>query len=211
MLLAPSLAKASSGMHGLKITPAPEGPIIEFTNGDYVLADGVSPFPSTGWARDESPRIYRAEETRSWRVGDFHTLWGRFTFDRSALGTGPIALYTVGMRSQFDVIVNGENIYRNYAKLTDQKLAWYRPFLVPIPPGALRSGRNEILVRAVSQDTIGVGRIVLGPNGVIQDYFNTNFFWRVAAPATANVTMLVLGLFSFLLWAYRRRPRFSGS
>lgn len=205
ILLAPSFAAASGALHELTIDPSSEGPVIEFNDGDYVLSDGVSSFPATGWVREESPRIYRAEETRGWRVGDFHTLWGRFTFDRSALGAGPIALYTVSMRNQFDVIVNGVNIYRNYAKLTDQKLAWYRPYLIPLPPDALKPGRNEISIRAVSQDSVGVGRIVLGPHSAIQNYFNSNFFWRVTAPAAANITMLVLGVFSFLLWSYRRQ------
>jgi signal transduction histidine kinase len=205
MLLTPSIATASVALHELTITTTPEGPLIEFNTGDYALAEGASPLPATGWVREESPRIYRGDETRSWRVGDFHTLWGRFTFERASLGSGPIALYTVSMRNQFDVIVNGANIYRNYAQVTDQKLAWYRPFLIPIPPEALRPGRNEILVRAVSQDSVGVGRIVLGPHSAIQSYYSSNFFWRVTAPSASNITMLVLGLFSFLLWSYRRQ------
>jgi signal transduction histidine kinase len=204
-LFATAQAAASSGNHALAVTPSPEGPVIEFTDGDFVLTEGVSASAPAEWVREPAPRIYRSAETKNWVPGDFHTLWGRFTFERSALGSTPIALYTVSMRNQFDVIVNGVNVFRNYAKVTDQKLAWYRPFLIPIPAEALKPGRNEIIIRAVSQDSVGVGRLVLGPHSFIQDYYSTNFFWRIAAPAAASFAMLVLGVFSLLLWWFRRQ------
>jgi signal transduction histidine kinase len=199
------LTVAAPAANEMSIRQTSDGPVIEFTDGEFALTDGVGASPPAGWVREPAPRIYRSAETSDWIVGDFHTLWGRFYFERSDLGPAPIALYTVSMRNQFDIMVNGVNVYRNYAKVTDQKLAWYRPFLIPIPAAALKPGRNEILVRAVSQDSVGVGRIVLGPHSSIQDYYITSFFWRIAAPSAANFAMLVLGVFSLLLWWFRRQ------
>jgi signal transduction histidine kinase len=180
------------------------GPVIEFIDGDYVLADGIVSLPESGWTRAKTPHIYRMQDT-DWRTGDFHSLWGRFSFERAALGDTPIALYTVSTRNQFTVFVNGNEIFRNYASEGDQKNSWYRPFLIPLPESSLKPGRNDIAIRAISQDSVGIGRVVVGSHPPIQSLFSEQYFWRITLPTVANSAMLVLGGFAFLLWMGRRQ------
>ncbi len=181
----------------------PEGPVIEFVEGEYALADGVQP-PTTGWQRASNPHIVRIRET-DWQTGEFHIMVGRFRFDRSALGNGPLALYTVSTRNQFVVIVNGREVGRNFARHTDQVMAWYRPYLVPLPAGSLVPGINTVEIRVSSQDSVGIGRVMIGPNNAIRDNFNTQFFWQITAPLAANFAMLMMGVLALLFWLGRRQ------
>lgn len=178
------------------------GPVIEFNDGEYILADGVRS-PATGGKRAANPHIFRMNET-GWRDGDYHTMTGRFRFDRGALGSAPLAFYTVSTRNQFTVSLNGAEIYRNFAAVSDRKLSWYRPYLAPIPAQALKPGTNELVVHTVSQDTLGIGRIILGPNAALQAYYQSQHFWQITAPMAANFAMLVLGMLALLLWLGRR-------
>ncbi len=178
------------------------GPVIEFREGDYALSNSTAP-PASGWTPHPAPRIYRLIETK-WRLGDPHTLWARFRFDRTALGNGPLTLYTVSTRNQFVVFLNGAEVFRNYANDADQKNAWYRPYIVHLPQAELRPGVNEIMVRAFSQESVGVGRVIVGQRAEIENFYNKQYFWRITAPMIASSLMLMLGIFALLMWLQRR-------
>lgn len=194
---------AAQPLNGVRSAPTEDGPVLEFTDGDFALADGLS-VPVAGWKRASTPHIYRMRET-GWRTGDYHTLVGRFRFRRDALGPGRQALFTVNMRSQFLVLLNGVEVGRNFAQPDDRVVSWYRPYLMPLPDGALRPGINEIEVRAISEESVGVGRIIVGPNAVVRDHYLSAYFWQITAPTAANFAMLVLGLLTLLLWLGRRQ------
>lgn len=179
-----------------------QGPVIELLEGDYVLSSSTTP-PTSGWTRQPTPRIYRLIETK-WRMGDLHTLWGRHRFDRTVLGDGPLTLYTVSTRNQFAVFLNGAEVFRNYANNKDQKNAWYRPYIVHLPQGDLKPGVNEIMVRAFSQESVGVGRLIVGQRTEIEKFYNKQYFWRITAPMIASSLMLMLGIFALLMWLQRR-------
>lgn len=198
-------ALAASGVgHVSKSTVAYEtnGPVIEFREGDYVLSNSRTP-PVSGWTRHATPRIYRLIETK-WRMGEVHTLWARHRFDRAVLGDGPLTLYTVSTRNQFAVFLNGAEVFRNYANDRDQKNAWYRPYIVHLPQGDLQPGENEIMVRAFSQESVGVGRVIVGQRTEIESFYNKQYFWRITAPMIASSLMLMLGIFALLMWLQRR-------
>ena len=96
------------------------------------------------------------------------------------------------------VIVNGREVGRNFARHTDQVMAWYRPYLVPLPAGSLVPGINTVEIRVSSQDSVGIGRVMIGPNNAIRDNFNTQFFWQITAPLAANFAMLMMGVLAVL-------------
>jgi signal transduction histidine kinase len=184
-------------------TQTAEGPVIEFLDGEFATSEGLE-LPTKGWASAANPNIIR-QRNMNWKTGDFHTMVGRFRFDRNALGPDPLALYTVSTRNQFTVLVNGREVGRNFARPTDQVLAWYRPYLIPLPAGSLVPGTNQIEIRVTSQDSVGIGRIIVGPNSAIRDNYNTQYFWQITAPMAASFAMLILGLLGFLFWLGRRQ------
>lgn len=181
----------------------PDGPVIEFTQGEYSLGNGVRA-SAQAWQRAFNPHIVRMRET-DWQTGDFHAMTGRFRFDRSALGAEPLALYTVNTRNQFSVLVNGREVGRNFAQHSDQVLAWYRPYLIPLPAGSLVAGTNQIEIRVTSQESIGVGRVMIGPNNAIRDHYQRQYFWQITAPTAVNFAMLIMGALAFLFWLGRRQ------
>ncbi len=202
VLLVPAFVVAQPA-NRLTSSPTEGGSVIEFSDGDYKLGDGVE-VPNTNWERLTSPNIYRPKD-KGWRDGDFHTLAGRFRFERDALGTDPLALFTVSTRNQFILFINGAEVYRNFSSPQDQILAWYRPYLVPLPANALKPGINEVLIQAISQDSVGIGRVMIGPNAAVRDYYQSQFFWQIKAPMATNAAMLILGGLVFLLWLGRRQ------
>ncbi|MEP2736887.1 MAG: ATP-binding protein [Erythrobacter sp.] len=179
------------------------GSVIKFTEGDFILRDGLD-FPNEGWERRPNPNIYRMNETQ-WRFGDYHSLSGRFRFDRSDIQAENIALYTISTRNNFRVLVNDLEVFRNFGTSEEQKNTWYRPFLIPLPADALKQGQNELVIEAYSQESLAIGQVWVGPQASLQNHYGTKFFWQITAPSTANFAMLFVGLLVFLFWLGRRQ------
>lgn len=55
-------ALGAQGLSGTLSTASKEGPVIEFTDAEFVLADGLVA-PATGWQRAPNPRIIRMRDT----------------------------------------------------------------------------------------------------------------------------------------------------
>jgi len=177
------------------------GPQIEFTEGEYILSDGLDVLKS-GWEIKPNPHIYRLYDS-GWKAGDYHTLIGRFRFDRDAFNDDTLALYTVSTRNNFIISLNGTEIFRNYARVEEKKNTWYRPYIVSLPDDLLRSESNEISFQVHSQESVGVGRVIIGAHKGLQPYYDKKFFWQISAPIVANVAMVLLGMFVFLFWLGR--------
>lgn len=187
----------------IKSSQTDDGALIEFIEGEFILADGVQA-SNEPWKPAPNPNIYQMNET-GWRVGDYHTLMGRFYFERQMLDSPPLALYTVSTRNNFTIYVNGAEVFRNFADVSDLNTPWYRPFLIPIPGGALTDGLNEIVFHVVSKESVGIGRVIVGPNEALKSYHRSKFFWQITAPKAANFAMLLLGALAFLFWLGRRQ------
>ncbi|MEP4196089.1 MAG: ATP-binding protein [Aliishimia sp.] len=179
-----------------------DGDAIELIEGEYVIGKGIYPQTSE-WVRHENPYIDHENRTgQSW--GEYRAMTGRFRVERSAIGTGPMAIHLIGMRGNFSVSVNGVEVFRNYATTTDQKNPWYRPFLIPVSEDVLQSDANEILIHSFSRKSVGIGRLMVGSNQALVAYHRSRFFWHITAPIAANFTMLVLGFLVLSLWFARR-------
>lgn len=178
------------------------GRTITFTQIDTVLADQET-IPTTGWMRDRLDRI-------RWYVslgGNFkkvHSQWGRVRFDRTAIGDGPIAIYTQDNREQIKLFVNGVEVFRNYAKREDKILGWYRPYIVPLSPEALQDGVNEIVIQSSSYSLVAVGRLQIGAQQDLQKHYDYIHLVRITGPIVANCAMVFLGLCALLMWFARR-------
>ena len=181
----------------------PSGNTKEFVEGEYVLAKGLKT-PDIGWQIDTNPNIDHANKTEQ-RIGDYRTLTGRFYFDRDAVGPDPTAIYTIGMRGNFSVSVNGDEVFRNFADVSDQKNPWYRPFLIPVPDRALNPNINEIVIHSFSKKTVGVGRVIIGSHPALQTEYKSRFFWNITAPMAANFATLFIGLLIFIFWLSRKQ------
>ena len=152
-----------------KTTDTEFGPQIEFTEGEYILVDGLE-VPDSGWETKSNPHIYRLYDS-GWKAGDYHTLLGRFHFDRDSVSVENLALYTISTRNSFVITLNGTEVFRNYARVEEKKNTWYRPYIVPLPDDLLLPGSNEIVFHVHSQESVGIGRIIVGAHKNLQDYY----------------------------------------
>ena len=197
---ASSLAESLSAV---AVTESSAGRQLEFREGEFVLADGLD-VPVDGWERARNPNIYTMSDT-GWKPGVFHTLVGRFRFDRQALDASALAIYTISTRNNFAVSVNGTRLFQNFADVNERNTPWYRPFIIPVPESLLSLGANEITIRAVSQESVGIGRVIVGPMVDLQEQQRSRYFWNITAPKAVNFAMLLLGALVFLFWLGRKQ------
>lgn len=202
MSLLPWLALAQEPSK-YELSDTGSGPLIEFTQGEYILVDGLD-IPESGWETHPNPHIFRLYDS-GWEAGDYHTLMGKFHFERDSLGKDTLALYTVSTRNSFVVSLNGTEVFRNYARIDEKKNTWYRPYIIPLPDDLLNAGTNEILFQVHSQESVGIGRVLIGCHIGLQKYYEKKFFWQISAPVLANAAMVLLGIFVFLFWLGRRQ------
>ena len=198
-LLFPVLAQSKSQ---IQTVHTDQGTLVEFVTGEFNLSTGIEPTTKT-WSPSPNPNIYDMK-AEGWRVGDYHSLRGRFQFNRQDVPQSSLAIYTVSTRTNFLVRVNGFEVFRNFVDIGDENNPWYRPFLIRVPDEVLEDGANEIVFEAVSKESVGIGRVVLGSDRAIEDYYNFRFFWQITAPKIANFAMLFLGFLVFLFWLGRR-------
>jgi signal transduction histidine kinase len=87
------------------------------------------------------------------------------------------------------------------------RVRWERPHLIPLPPGLLRPGRNEVAVRVGDLLEPGLRRfprLVIGPDAEVRPRADRRTFWvRTMPQVTVVVCLLVSG---FVLFIYWRRP-----
>jgi signal transduction histidine kinase len=126
-------------------------------------------------------------------------------FERQALGDGPLAVLTEGNRDRIRVFLNGEEIYRNFARTDDPVAAWYAPVLIPIPPDRLDPGLNELSVVILNRWDIGAGHYEIGPQAVLAGQYDWLYLWRIDVPRKVNFAMVMLAYGALLYWAFTRR------
>jgi signal transduction histidine kinase len=195
-----SAAAPAAPLNAIAIEDAGARPTIRFTDLDISFA--ADPGPDTRWQRVAAMPFWSAKELGS-RNGAVSAFWARARFDRAALGQAPLAILTEGNREQFTVYVNGQEIFRNFAMISDNIMGWNRAYLIPVPRAALRPGTNEIRLAINSNFDLGAGSIRLGPQDQLQEQHFWLNFWRTTAPIAANFAMLFLSIAALFLWLAR--------
>lgn len=178
------------------------GPMIRFTQFDYVNDDGLVVPQTSAWVSSRSERLWAREMPVRNRLTK--TVFARVRFDARIFGAAPLSVFTQDNREQLIVYLNGVDIFRNFTRPDERVRAWYRPYAVPLPRQLLKEGLNEVVVRAAGDNGVEVGRIIVGPSATIEKLYNWQYFWRVAAPVAANYATLAIGAIALLLWMAQR-------
>ena len=198
-----SWATATGGASDFQLEQGGSRPILRFSSIDIVFSDSFTP-PVTGWKKSKAAPVWRYRELPK-TPDDIHSVWARAYFDRASLGPEPLAIYTRDNREHIMIFLNGKELFRNFASPKDRVQGWYRPYVVPIPLGALQPGRNEITMRVDGGYDLSIGQILIGDQDALQRQYSWQNFWRIEGVQAANYAMLVLSAASFLLWLSRRR------
>ena len=175
--------------------------ILRFTDADYARTDS-SRIPMGGWERGPSRRGFAFEKMGA--TSTTKTLWLRLRFDRQILPAGPVALYTESNYERIAVLLNGQEIFRNFTEGDDHALGWYRPEIARLPQPRLTDGMNTLLVKVESNYDLVSGDYYLGPAAALDARHERMQFWRITGVQAANLTMIVLAAAALWFWLLRR-------
>ncbi|NIJ38503.1 signal transduction histidine kinase [Sphingopyxis panaciterrae] len=175
--------------------------ILRFTDADYVRTDSGR-IPAGGWVRGPAHRGFAFEKMGA--TSTTKTLWLRLRFDRRMLPAGPVALYTENNYERIAVLLNGQEIFRNFTEGDDRALGWYRPQIVRLPAPLLAGGTNSLLVKIESNYDLVSGDYYLGPAAALDARHERMHFWRITGVQAANLTMIVLAAAALWFWLLRR-------
>ncbi len=188
----------------VEVTATSSGNIVEFLDGDYAVFAGTQRSDASDWELRSTPNI-DFENKSGQGSAEYKSMVGRFQVHRDLLGEEFVAIHLIGIRGNISVSVNGTELFRNYAEVTDQKNSWYRPFLIPVPESVLKTGVNELEIHSFTIKTAGIGRVFIGSNVALQAKQYTRYFWHISAPRAANFAMLAIGILVFLFWIAQRK------
>jgi signal transduction histidine kinase len=177
------------------------GSVFEYTSADFALPPGDA--QPVLWTNHDIPlSLLWSQQVRG--RPDPRTFYARLSF-QGAPGQD-LAIFGDFMKSGFTLYVNGQALYRSDLDADSHQFGWYRPYYVRIPSTLVRAGRNEILIRTplTRWQTLGFGKIWLGPDRAIHDMYQRQYALNVINPQVINGVLAALSVGLLLLWLARR-------
>ncbi|MEZ5584373.1 MAG: 7TM diverse intracellular signaling domain-containing protein, partial [Candidatus Competibacteraceae bacterium] len=144
------------------------------------------------WAQDSPPA---------------NNLWYRAILDLNVPPNRLWGAYLPTVNMNAAVYLNGELLGDGGDFADPVARNWNRPLYFSIPNGLLLPGENEIHVRIKADPTQDglMGRIFLGPDQDATAVFQATLFWKVTLVSLITLAMMLMSLFTGLLWWLRRR------
>lgn len=170
-----------------------------------MLAD-PSPMPppaDAAWQPVELPDSWVRQRPQAERGA----AWYRLRFDYPAADPQPWALYFLHLYHGGDVWVNGALVARIPQTSPELRVRWVRPHLVQLPPALLRSGANELLVRAAQPPpgaSLRFPVLQVGPAEELARMHDHRFFWTSVTPLLTSTVCLLVSMCVLFIW-WRRR------
>ena len=213
ILLSVSLVAASIS-HGQVVPPASPGlqqsgpsPVIELTEAEFALTGEIRrPEITTKWEPVTLPDSWRKQSRVRDRPG-----WYRLHFELAQVPETPQVIYIPRITNNIALYVN-DVLLGVSGNLEKRELSWNVAQLFVVPPGMLRSGRNEILIRLHPDGLVraGLSRIHLGDETRIRHLYDNRLFYQSTAPKFIAALLALTALLSASLWASRRQEAVFG-
>lgn len=146
-----------------------------------------------------------------WRAGQAGRIELRLRLALQARPQGLWALRFDRLPTEHELLVNGERISgreigRRPALPRAVGLRW-----ISVPSGLLRTGTNEILLRAdLHRAAAGLSAPWVGPAEHLEPPARAARWWRESLPYAMNLAVSGLALFTLLVWWLRRDERLMG-
>ena len=135
--------------------------------------------------------------------------WYRVIFDYSGPDppTQPWAVYLPYFYNGGEVWLNDALAGAIPSSSESIQVRWARPHLVTLPLPALRSGANQLMVRAAQPrrgSSLYMPRIGIGPQAELTPIYNRRLFWVSTTPEITAAICFLVALFVLFIW-WRRR------
>ncbi len=213
ILLTVSLAAASIS-HCQIVPPASPAlqqsgpsPDIELTKAEFALTGEIRrPEIATKWEPVALPDSWRKQSRVRDRPG-----WYRLYFELAQVPEAPQAIYIPRITNNIALYVN-DVLLGVSGNLEKRELSWNVAQLFVVPPGMLRAGRNEILIRLHPDGLVraGLSRIYVGDEMRTRHQYDNRFFYQSTAPKFIAALLALTALLSASLWASRRQEAVFG-
>jgi signal transduction histidine kinase len=169
-----------------------------------VAADEAPPAADSAWQTVHLPDIWpQARPERPPAVA-----WYRTSFDVPAgAPAGPWGVYLPYFYGGGQVWLNGAKMDQLTEHGPHLHVRWARPHLVTLPDAALRTGPNELSVRAAVPPAgvaMAMPRLAIGPLDELRPLYERRFFWVSITPYISAAICLLAGAFVLFVW-WRRR------
>lgn len=112
------------------------------------------------------------------------------------------------MQVLFPQLLHGGTFYLNGHRVASIKqsdsharVMWYQPYLLDIPAEWLHIGQNTIAFRLASYEPrISLQAMLIGPDNVVTDQYQSYFFWSKSLTDATNLLCLIAGILFLSLW-----------
>ena len=137
--------------------------------------------------------------------------WYRLHFELARVPETPQAIYIPRVTNNIALYVN--DVFLGVSgNLEKRELSWNVAQLFVVPPGMLRAGHNEILIRLHPDGLAraGLSRVHLGDETRIRELYSNRYFYQSTAPEFIAALLALTALLSASLWASRRQEAVFG-
>jgi signal transduction histidine kinase len=185
---------AAAWLAALLLVAGPAGAtVVEPSRADLIVSDQAEP------PAPDDPRWQPVTLTHVERAP---VAWYRMRFDADP--AEPFwMLYLPFLYGGGQITLNGVPVADITQSSPTLYVRWERPFLLPLPAGALRAQGNVLLVRALAAHASA--NTMMGPQAALQPVFDRRLFTVRTLPMVTVATGLVVGSLVLLIWFLRRR------
>ncbi|MEH6758151.1 MAG: hypothetical protein V7676_11610 [Parasphingorhabdus sp.] len=179
--------------------------MIDFSKADYAFSTSKT-IPKSGWAPGNVPDKKLLPLAYAAKI-DPPTFWAKMQFDRQIFDQQPIALFIKSVEQNYQVYLNGNQIYRSATDRSGRTLGWNHPLYLPIPAALLLPRKNELVIRVETAppQLLSMGTIKVGPDAVVKKQYEWQKFFEISGPQIVSGYLLVLVIGAITFWA--RRPK----
>lgn len=182
------------------------GAVQEIRIAEYAVSDAPTP-PSdaAAWRTTTLPH-------RSARPGgqDLTPYWYRLNFNADT-HNAPLWLFFPKLRSGGTIYLNGSLIGKIAQADALTQRRWFRPFMLLLPPLALRPGSNVIAVHfSIREPLTSFGEVFVGGEEAIGSMYDRLFFWETTLTEVSSFLCLIVGGLTLLIWVRRRQEALYG-
>jgi signal transduction histidine kinase len=172
--------------------------VMEMTDAEVLASERVTPPDDwDNWVRVSLP--HRWSQTHRALTG---SLWYRMNAPLSKLPLDTWAVYLPKVSMNAEVWVNGVSLGTTGSMGNPPSSNWYTPLLFTVPPSLWKVGDNavEVRVRGDNVSRSGLGPVWIGPARIVGRMHNQRWWVQVMGVHSANVGLVMLGLFLVVLW-----------